>query len=180
MDRRHSTAATFDQVAPSNNCRTADIESSLTRVLACTKPHFAEVFYKALFQRYPRFTHMFRHTNMQTQRAMLPVALQMLVNWYRHPTPAGEDYLRSLGRKHQSLGIQAEDFEDFGEVLIEQLAEFHGSDWTQGLADQWRTAYAAATRLMFEGLTDCGPPGNQLEVTCARISSSSRSPFPPV
>src|SRR4051794_30129186 len=104
MNRLYCTAATRDQVAPSKNGRTLEIESSLTKVLACTKPHFAEVIYKALFQRYPRFTHMFRHTNMQTQRAMLPVALQMLATWYRHPTPAGEDYLRSLGRKHQSLG----------------------------------------------------------------------------
>ena len=150
-----------------------EIESSLNKVLASTKPRFAEDFYKALFQRHPRFTQMFRHTNMQTQRAMLPVALQMLVNWYRHPTPAGEDYLRSLGGKHQSIGVQAEDFEDFGELLIEQLAEFHGSDWTQCLAEQWRTAYAAATRLMIEGITDCGPPGNQLEMLSELVINAS-------
>jgi serine phosphatase RsbU (regulator of sigma subunit)/hemoglobin-like flavoprotein len=173
MNPGHYAAATSDVAAPPTNGRTTEIEASLAKVLACTKPPFAEVFYRALFQRHPRFTHMFRHTNMQTQRAMLPVALQMVVNCYRHPTPAGEDYLRSLGRKHQSIGVQAEDFQDFGEVLLGQLAEFHGSDWTQVLANQWRTAYVAATRLMFEGLTDGGEPGNQLEMLAELVINAS-------
>lgn len=173
MNPDHCTATKLSEAAPSTNGRTTDIEASLAKVLASTKPPFAGAFYTALFQRHPRLTHMFRHTNMQTQRAMLPVALQMVVNCYRHPTPAGEDGLRSLGRKHQSVGVQAEDFQDFGEVLLEQLAEFHGSDWTHVLADQWRNAYLAATRLMFEGLTDGGEPGHQLEMLAELVINAS-------
>jgi hypothetical protein len=35
--------------------------------------------------------------------------------------------------------------------MLDTLAEFHGSDWDEKLANQWRTAIDLATAKMFEG-----------------------------
>jgi serine phosphatase RsbU (regulator of sigma subunit)/hemoglobin-like flavoprotein len=142
-----------------------NIEYSLSEILSRTDRRFTEGFYAALFARYPRLDRLFRETDMRSQSAMLTVALQILVHWHLKRTPAGEIYVRHLGEKHASMGLVAEDYADFGEVLLESLADFHGQHWTQALADQWRSALSDGVRLMLEGNAITDPPSSQLPFT---------------
>jgi serine phosphatase RsbU (regulator of sigma subunit)/hemoglobin-like flavoprotein len=128
-----------------------DIEYSLSEILSRTNPRFADGFYVALFEQYPQLERFFGASDMRVQAAALTMALQTLVHWHRHPTPAGEDYLHLLGERHRAKGIEAEDYDKFGIVLLEQLAQFHGEGWTQSLADQWRTAFESSVRGMQQG-----------------------------
>ena len=127
--------------------RSAD--ASLVTVL--TKPTFAEEFYAAFFRQYPHYETLFAGTDPTPQHAVLTIALQRLVDWHCRPTILARQCLRLLGEKHRSLGIEAEDYDHFFRVLLDELARVHGPQWTPALADQWQAVFARSTDVMLEG-----------------------------
>lgn len=149
-----------------------NIESSLSEVLSRTDRRFAEGFYTSLFARHPRLEEVFREADLRSQSAMLTVALQILVHWSRYRTPAGEIYLRSLGQRHASIGLEANDYHDFGEILLERLADFHGQHWTQSLGEQWNTAFSDGIRLMLQGSADLDRPPSQLSFNAEMLEQT--------
>ncbi|MCS7466527.1 globin domain-containing protein [Stieleria sp. ICT_E10.1] len=102
-------------------------------------------FYDRLFKRYPEFKYFFAGANVKRQTAMLTMAL-LAVKQYPALRRSSQAYLEVLGTKHHGLGITNELFPKFIEVLVETIAEFHGSDWNAALDKQWTDAlnYAAA------------------------------------
>ncbi len=124
------------------------LETSLNEVLDCGCEFFAGRFYWTLFDRYPDLQPFFRDVNMQYQAAMLTMGLQVVVQHAGKTRRSSSDYLRLIGERHLTRGITREHYQAFEEALLATLAEFHGDDWHDALADQWRKAVRKAVETM--------------------------------
>jgi hemoglobin-like flavoprotein len=109
-----------------------------------------EGFYDRLFEKYPEFKDYFAETSLQRQTAMLTMALVGVKQYPVLRTPA-HAYLQVLGSKHHRWGIPKDLYPKFIEILIEQIAEFHGDQWNEDLAKQWNNALTLAVATMHEG-----------------------------
>ncbi len=125
-----------------------DLKTSLNEVLDCGCEFFAGRFYWTLFDCYPDLRPFFRDVNMQHQAAMLTMGLQVVVQHAGKTRRSSRDYLRVIGERHATRGITRKHYEAFEEALLTTLAEFHGDDWQDALAGQWRTAVRKAVKTM--------------------------------
>ena len=124
------------------------LETSLNEVLDCGCEFFAGRFYWTLFDCYPDLRPFFRDVNMQHQAAMLTMGLQVVVQHAGKTRRSSRDYLRVIGERHTARGIAREHYQAFEAALLTTLAEFHGGNWHDALADQWRTAVRKAVETM--------------------------------
>ena len=110
-------------------------------------------FYDRLFARYPELQDFFPKSNLSRQTAMLTMAL---VSVKQYPVLRGSSraYLQAIGAKHHGRTISRELFPKFVEVLVEEVAAFHGDDWTDALDRQWTEALNLAALTMQEGYKD--------------------------
>ena len=125
------------------------IDDSVQQILA-KQDEFVPRFYEAWFAEHPESRGLFAGFNIDEQRSKLTYALMTV---QRHSSVGGwvsENYLRSLGRKHDVLGIDREWYPDFIDVLIQTLSDFHGNQWTSVLESDWRKALEAAVEVMLE------------------------------
>jgi hemoglobin-like flavoprotein len=126
------------------------ISDSLDRILKertlLTKP-----FYDRLFKECPQFILFFSSSNFAVQPLMLMVALQAIVSYFHGNYPPIGEYLRYLGTRHRRLSVSREDLSQFCDVLIATVQDFHGDDWDENLANDWRKALAMARERMLEG-----------------------------
>lgn len=130
------------------------IKDSVKQVIDEQGTHFAERFYRTLFERFPHIEQSFHGVDMIRQSAMLTMSLQVASQHYRRPRRISADYLKALGHRHQERGVTEDDYCAFREALFDTLAEFHGERWTSKLAEQWEAAFTLAVGIMLEGTRD--------------------------
>jgi len=130
-----------------------DIQESLRRILARTES-VADLFYMVFLDQYPAVRQYFVQVDMRSQAVLLTVALQLVVQYYLHSFPAIEAYLKILGREHACRGVGPELYPKFCQVLLDSLAQFHGQDWDDELAQQWQQALERASEKMLAGSPD--------------------------
>ncbi|QDU50123.1 Biofilm dispersion protein BdlA [Gimesia panareensis] len=113
----------------------------------------AERFYEKLFEDYPDLLRYFTHTDFSEQRGKLIQALVLVMKSLENP-PALTKVLHQLGKEHDEMGVQEEDYPPVTQTLLSVLAEFAGEHWTEELEEAWDQALAAVANLMIEGAKD--------------------------
>jgi hypothetical protein len=84
------------------------------------------------------------------------MVLLLIVQNYRQPTPAINQYLKVVGYRHGQQTIPRELYPTFRDCLLETLSRFHGSDWSIVLQAQWHAAIDSASNVMLEGYLEPG------------------------
>ena len=131
-----------------------NIDESLARLMESGTPSFSELFYRVLFQQFPQLEPHFVDLDMIHQGALLTMALATVVRHAESCNRATENYLKVLGHRHYRRGITAHDYDQFRDAVLVALAEFHGGDWSEPLADEWRETLRTATDTMLRWHTD--------------------------
>jgi hemoglobin-like flavoprotein len=127
-----------------------DIKESLHRLLQ-GKESFGVLFYEVFFERCPEARTYFVGTNMDYQAVVLTMALKILEAYATCSYPATATYLKYLGHKHHSRAIPPELYPRWRDALLDALERFHGPDWDDTAAAQWREAFERAREAMFQG-----------------------------
>jgi len=127
-----------------------DILESLQRILERKQP-VNDSFYRIFLDQYPEVRQFFARVNMKHQAVLLTMAIQLIVQYYKYSFPVMEAYLKVLGEKHRDWGIGPEHYPKFCAAMLETLAKFHGHEWDQQLAQQWREALELASATILEG-----------------------------
>ena len=125
------------------------LNESVDRILA-EGTTLTDRFYELFFERHPEAQELFDKTRMSAQSVMLSAALMVATHSPDYPLGTRQ-YLNVLGTKHARRGVPRDLFPAFQETLLAALEEFHGTDWNDALARQWREALEGTVRLMFEG-----------------------------
>jgi hemoglobin-like flavoprotein len=128
-----------------------NIQESIHRILERSDGLAEPFFYGLFFDRYPEVVAHFRGVNIEQQAVLLTTALVVIERHYTSSYPTTTMYLKYLGTKHLDRGIKPEFFPRFRDALLLALEQFHGSDWDDVLAHQWRQAMDRATATMLEG-----------------------------
>jgi hemoglobin-like flavoprotein len=127
-----------------------DISQSLDRILN-SQDVLGELFYDIFLHQYPEVQHFFEGVNLRRQAVLLTMALIIVEQYYSNPYPTTAEYLRYLGSKHHQLNIPKELYGKWADAMLTTLRQFHGKDWTEDLARQWREAIDRTTQQMFAG-----------------------------
>ena len=130
-----------------------DISESVEKLLS-SKVRVIDRFYSLLLARHPELKHHFDQRDLRMQSTMLTLALASAESYYLHRFPATEHYFQVLGHRHFHAGVRQEDFGKFQAVLLEVLAEFHETDWSAELEQQWRSATDLAIEKMSDGYVE--------------------------
>lgn len=104
-------------------------------------------FYERLFSQYPELATLFENVSQPGQQKKLLASMVLLVQNLRQPEVI-EDYLISLGARHQQYGVKAADFTKFSENWLAVLAEFSGASWTPQLEQAWHNLFEKMAVLM--------------------------------
>jgi hemoglobin-like flavoprotein len=131
-----------------------DIQESMHRILERRGGMEEPFFYAVFFERHPEVMAHFRGTNLEQQAMLLTMALMVIERHYSRSYPTTAMYLKYLGTKHHSRGIDPDLYPKFRDAMLATLEEFHGSDWDTALAGQWRDAIDRAAATMLEGYTE--------------------------
>jgi hemoglobin-like flavoprotein len=126
------------------------IEDSLQRVLE-QRDNLAALFYEVFFDRHPEAKLLFKDVNLKYQTVLLTMALMVIERHYKNGYLATELYLKYLGHKHHRRGVPAEMYSVWIDSLLAALEKFHGRDWDDEAAGQWRAALDRATEVMLNG-----------------------------
>ena len=127
-----------------------NIEQSVDYILG-RKEIIADLFYEIFLDRYPEVQEFFTDVNLEHQSALLTMALATIQQHYQRNYPATEHYLKVLGSRHHNWGIPPKLYSHFCECMLQTLERFHGSNWSEALATQWREAIDHASGTMLEG-----------------------------
>lgn len=111
----------------------------------------SRLFYEKYLDRYPEVGRFFLQTDMSQQAVMLRMALTMVEQYYRSRYKAMEDYLRIVGFRHKRRDIPPGLYADWRDCMLDALEDFHGSDWSDSLEQQWNEAVDLAVDRMLEG-----------------------------
>ncbi len=126
------------------------IDESLDRILE-SQEIFGEAFYEVFLSTYPEVQEFFHGVDMQRQAVLLTMALTVVEQNYSDGHLTTKKYLRYLGRQHDERGIPKSLYSQWRDAMLETLYQFHGDDWDQQVAKQWREAIESAIQVMFEG-----------------------------
>jgi hemoglobin-like flavoprotein len=127
-----------------------DIEKSLKLILQ-SGDQFGASFYDIFFERCPKAAEYFKDTDMSRQSLVLTMALQLLAQYYANGFLSIKQYLQTIGTRHDDWGIPREMYTDWRDAMLAALEKFHGEQWNDALANQWREAIERATEAMFHG-----------------------------
>ncbi|MEQ8786404.1 MAG: globin [Pirellulaceae bacterium] len=127
-----------------------NIHQSLEQILR-SKDAFGEAFYQGFFEAYPHVKPYFDDVNLKRQAVLLTMALIIIERYYYEPFKATEQYLQYLGTRHHEWNIPRDLYPQWADAMLTALKSFHGEDWNDGLAQQWKEAIGRATELIFEG-----------------------------
>jgi len=127
-----------------------DIEKSLELILQ-SGDQFGSSFYDIFFERCPKAAEYFKDTDMSRQSLVLTMAVQLLVQYYTNGFVSIEQYLETVGTRHVNKEIPKELYPDWRESMLATLEKFHGDQWNDALAQQWREAIERTTEAMFRG-----------------------------
>jgi nitric oxide dioxygenase len=115
--------------------------------LAPVVPRVAATFYQRLFELDPAARAMFRSVEQAAQVEKLTASISTIVAALDDPEtliPA----LSQLGRRHQSYGVTARNYEVLGDALLGTLRTTLGAGWTAELHDAWVEAYTLIASVM--------------------------------
>jgi hemoglobin-like flavoprotein len=127
-----------------------DIRDSLEHILQ-HKGIFGTQFYGVFFERCPEARQYFAGVDLMSQEVQLTMALTVMERYRAKGYPAMAAYLKYLGHKHNRRAVPPELYPKFGDALLEALERFHGADWSETLAGEWRDAIACTTQVMLMG-----------------------------
>jgi hemoglobin-like flavoprotein len=127
-----------------------DIRDSLEHILQ-NKDIFGTKFYELFFGRCPEARQYFAATDLFSQELQLTMALTVMERFRAKRYPAMAAYLKYLGHKHHRRDIPTELYPKFGDALLTTLEQFHGADWSETLAGEWRDAIECTTQVMLTG-----------------------------
>jgi len=115
------------------------IKSSFAKV-APIADTAATIFYDDLFTRDPRLRSLFKD-DMAEQRKKLMLTLSVVVqnvsNW-----DAISMTVRTLGRRHVTYGVSADDYATVGASLLATLEKGLGDEFTPEVRDAWTACIA--------------------------------------
>ncbi|WP_323135111.1 methyl-accepting chemotaxis protein [Methylophaga sp. OBS4] len=106
-------------------------------------------FYQYLFSHYPELKPLFEGVSMAGQHKKLLASLVLLVQNLRNPQILN-DYLQSLGARHQNYGVEAEDFDKVMTSLLAVLSMCAGDDWTDEVNTAWTNTLNTVTQIMLD------------------------------
>jgi hypothetical protein len=124
-----------------------DLRDSLHEILLRSDT-LADLFYLVFLDKYPEVQRHFHGVDMKRQNLLLTMALLVVERHAHHRYPSTEAYLHLLGRQHQWRGVPRELFAKWRDAMLETSERFHGPDWSDGLAQQWRGALDSAIESM--------------------------------
>ena len=129
------------------------IQDSLRRVLE-QRDDLATLFYEVFFDRHPEAKLYFKDVNLKYQTVLLTTALMVVESHFNHGYSATEQYLKYLGHKHHVRAVPTELYPKWIESLLAALEQFHGADWDEEAAGEWRAALDRATKAMMAGYSE--------------------------
>ena len=109
----------------------------------------AERFYQHLFAADPTMRSRFPE-DMRGQYSMFMAVINTAVNGLWHPD-ALTPILQQLGQRHVGYGTQAADYDLVGEVLLQTLRHYLGTQFTAEVEAAWKTAYTFIATTMQAG-----------------------------
>ena len=109
----------------------------------------AALFYRRLFELDPSLQPLFR-TDMALQAEQFMEKLAIAVKGLEDLDSIAP-FIRVLGRRHASYGVNVRDYDTVGEALAWALEEQLGSSFGGDVRAAWLAAYAAVSHLMIEG-----------------------------
>jgi hemoglobin-like flavoprotein len=115
----------------------------------------ADVCYARLFERYPEVKPLFAHMDLERQKRMLMVALDVVVRTLDRSEVTGR-YLQSLGEQHAEHGVKPAHYLALGQCLLDSLEELTGAEWNQDLRSAWLAVYHAMANHMLTGARRAG------------------------
>lgn len=127
-----------------------DLETSVEKILQ-SDHRFGKRFYEVFFEQHPDARQYFQGTNMKAQALMLSVSLRLIGDYHRKGFSAIEHYLQLLGTRHNDRSVPREMYPKWRDSLLVTLEKFHGKDWDDTLADEWRSAIDGISVVMFGG-----------------------------
>lgn len=127
-----------------------DIHNSLKAILD-SDTLFGKTFYKTFFARCPEGKAHFEGIDMERQALVLTMALTLIEQHYTHGYAAVEQYLRHLGSRHKERAVPAALYPRWRDAMLSALESFHGDDWNDALAGQWREAIDGVSDSMLFG-----------------------------
>ena len=126
------------------------LEASLKKIME-SEDRFGDLFYKIFFERYPETRQYFEDADMQRQSLMLTMSIRLMGEYHAKGYPAIKQYLKHLGTRHSDRGVPRDVYPQWCDALLAALDQFHGNDWNDELADEWREAVDATSKVMFDG-----------------------------
>jgi hemoglobin-like flavoprotein len=126
------------------------IQESLRQVLE-KRDDLAALFYEVFFDRHPEAKAFFSDVNLKYQTVLLTMALMVIERHHTNGYLATELYLKYLGHKHHRRDVPPELYPKWIESLLAALEKFHGRDWDDEAAGQWRAALDRASEAMLNG-----------------------------
>jgi hemoglobin-like flavoprotein len=130
--------------------KTVDIHQSLKTILD-SDTLFGEAFYKTFFERCPDAKQYFDGINMERQALVVTMALTLIEQHYTNGYSAVEQYLRHLGNRHKERHVPPPLYPQWRDAMLAVLEDFHGEDWGEALAGQWREAIDGVSDSMLFG-----------------------------
>lgn len=127
-----------------------NIHQSLQRILEA-KDQLASMFYEHFLTQYPEHRPLFVRVDLARQQVLLTTTLMIVERFHSSPSPAVEQYLQYLGTKHHQLEIPRSAYDQWTAAMLTTMQRFHGDDWSEDLAQQWRAAIENARDRMFQG-----------------------------
>lgn len=131
-----------------------NIRNSLELILASAHPRFSDRFYENFFRQFPEVKAYFEGVDLRRQGILLTMSVQIIIDHHLRPHLAMKNYLRVLGNRHHRLDIRVSDYPKFQSALLTSLRDFHGEQWDEALAEEWRAAYEKALPYLIEGHRD--------------------------
>lgn len=111
------------------------VEESFS-ALANDGPQLVADFYVHLFEHHPELASLFDGVSAAGQQKKLLAALTLLVRSLREPEIL-VPYLQGLGARHQSYGVNVEDYGKVATSLLTVLEQHAGASWTREVNTAW-------------------------------------------
>lgn len=124
-----------------------DLVEESFAALANEGPQLVADFYVHLFHHYPELASLFDGVSAAGQQKKLLAALTLLVRSLREPEILGS-YLKGLGARHQSYGVNAEDYGKVATSFLAVLEQHAGTSWTREVNTAWRNTLNAVAQTM--------------------------------
>ncbi len=112
----------------------------------------AAVFYERLFARDPKLRSLFLG-DLEVQGQKLMAMLRMIVKT-ADSLYAITSSIENIGIQHVRFHVQPDDYDTFGEALLEMLALVLGPDFTPETSRAWQQVYTEISSLMKEAGKD--------------------------